>query len=206
MLCLGAVCCSGSKCTFASLHCRKTSLCAVMVLAPCGQVVAQLLNHYLGQSGRHANIIVETSGDTGPAAIAGVRGCEYVRIFCLYPHQRVSDVQELQLITVDAPNVHVYRTEGDTDEQVPAARVAPPSSSTRSTGRLPPLPTASAATTRRACAQAEALKLLFGDRAFMEAYSVCSINSINWARIMVSRAVERRAPGSRVRPSETDWD
>jgi threonine synthase len=81
------------------------------------QVVAQLLNHFLGSKGRHANVLVETSGDTGPAAVEGVRGCDHVDIFCLYPAGRVSPVQELQLITVDAPNVHVYRTAGDTDEQ-----------------------------------------------------------------------------------------
>jgi threonine synthase len=82
------------------------------------QVVAQLLNHYLGKRGAVANIMVETSGDTGPAAVAGVRGCPHVEIFCLYPQGRVSEVQELQLITVQDPNVHVYRTEGNTDEQV----------------------------------------------------------------------------------------
>ena len=129
------------------------------------QVVAQLLNHFLGIRGTKANIIVETSGDTGPAAVAGVQvsthmtrttdgggssppisltvrrgsahplthgccgtsgrwslardtqGCPHVEIFCLYPHNRVSPVQELQLTTVAAPNVHVYRTEGNTDEQ-----------------------------------------------------------------------------------------
>lgn len=70
------------------------------------QVVAQLLNHFLGIRGTKANIIVETSGDTGPAAVAGVKGCPHVEIFCLYPHNRVSPVQELQLTTVDAPNVH----------------------------------------------------------------------------------------------------
>ena len=37
------------------------------------QVVAQLLNHFLGIRGTKANIIVETSGDTGPAAVAGVK-------------------------------------------------------------------------------------------------------------------------------------
>lgn len=116
------------------------------------QVVARLLNIYLGKSGRHANIIVETSGDTGPAAIAGVAGCEHADIFCLYPCGRVTDVQELQMITASASNVHVFRTEGDTDEQ------------------------------------AEALKLLFSDGAFMARHDVCSINSINWARVMTQSA------------------
>lgn len=113
------------------------------------QVIGRLLNHYLGRRGARANIVVETSGDTGPAAIAGVRDCPYVSIFCLYPKGRTSEVQELQMITVDAPNVRVYRTEGDTDEQ------------------------------------ARALKLLFSDADFMSRHHVCSINSINWARILV---------------------
>ncbi|EOD21779.1 hypothetical protein EMIHUDRAFT_450832 [Emiliania huxleyi CCMP1516] len=113
------------------------------------QVVARLLNHVLGGRGERATIVVETSGDTGPAAIEAVRGCEAVRIFCLYPEGRVSRVQELQMVTVDSPNVFVYRTEGDTDEQ------------------------------------AEALKRVFEDAAFMRRHSVCSINSINWARVLV---------------------
>ena len=80
------------------------------------QIVAQLLNEYLGREGRHANILVETSGDTGPAAIDAVRGCEHVDIFCVYPHGRISPVQELQMITVDESNVHVFRAMGNTDE------------------------------------------------------------------------------------------
>ena len=75
------------------------------------QVVAQLLNYFLARRGRHATIIVETSGDTGPAAVAAVKTCPHVSIFCLYPHGRVSPVQELQLTTVDSPNVRVFRTE-----------------------------------------------------------------------------------------------
>jgi threonine synthase len=97
------------------------------------QLVAQLLNYYLGRRGKHANVMLDTSGDTGPAAVAGictrtlallhsahlrpshllhdlgVKGCEHVDIWCLYPAGRVSPVQELQLITVGEPNVHVYR-------------------------------------------------------------------------------------------------
>lgn len=33
---------------------------------------------------------VDTSGDTGPAAIAAVRGCDNLDITVLYPYQRVS--------------------------------------------------------------------------------------------------------------------
>ena len=43
-----------------------------------------------GKRNQKANIVIETSGDTGPAAIAGVKKCKNVDIFCLYPFQRVS--------------------------------------------------------------------------------------------------------------------
>ena len=58
------------------------------------QVVARLLNHVLGGRGERATIVVETSGDTGPAAIEAVRGCEAVRSFCLYPrcHPRSPEI------------------------------------------------------------------------------------------------------------------
>jgi threonine synthase len=39
------------------------------------QVVARLLNHVLGKQSKRANVVIDTSGDTGPAAIA------YVTIF-----------------------------------------------------------------------------------------------------------------------------
>jgi threonine synthase len=82
------------------------------------QMVGQLLSYYLGRSGRKATIVVDTSGDTGPAAIAAVTACEAVKIFCLYPKGRCSAVQELQMITVLHDNVHVYQTEGNNDDQV----------------------------------------------------------------------------------------
>jgi threonine synthase len=59
----------------------------------------------------------------------------------------VSDVQELQMITVHEANVHVYRTEGNNDDQ------------------------------------SSVLKEVFSDEAFVKDNNVCSINSINWARI-----------------------
>lgn len=100
------------------LYFLDTSLGPTFAFKDIGQqIVGRILNHVLGQRNQKATIIVETSGDTGPAAIAGVRGCTNVEIFCLYPHNRVSSVQELQMVTVSEPNVHIYRTEGNTDEQ-----------------------------------------------------------------------------------------
>jgi hypothetical protein len=58
-------------------------------------------------------------GDTGPAAIAGVKVCPNLHISVLYPFGRVSEIQELQMITVITDNVQVYRTEGNTYEFLP---------------------------------------------------------------------------------------
>lgn len=100
------------------VHLLDTSLGPTFAFKDIGQqMVGQMLNYVLGQQNKTAKIVVETSGDTGPAAIAGVRGCSNVEIFCLYPHGRVSAVQELQMVTILDENVHVYRTDGDTDEQ-----------------------------------------------------------------------------------------
>lgn len=100
------------------VHLLDTSLGPTFAFKDIGQqMVGQLLNYVLGKQNKKAKIVVETSGDTGPAAIAGVRGCSNVEIFCLYPQGRVSAVQELQMITILDANVHVYRTQGDTDEQ-----------------------------------------------------------------------------------------
>jgi threonine synthase len=103
---------------FDDLYLLDTSLGPTLAFKDVGQqIMGKLINYLLAQRGERGNIVVETSGDTGPAAIAGVRGSSHVNIFCLYPHGRVSEVQELQMVTVDAPNVFVYRTEGNTDEQ-----------------------------------------------------------------------------------------
>lgn len=74
-------------------------------------LVAKLVNYFLGERGEHATVLVVTSGDTGPAAIHGVLGCNNMDIIVMYPKGRVSHAQELQMSTVDAENVTVYQGE-----------------------------------------------------------------------------------------------
>ena len=71
-------------------------------------VVAKLVNYFLGESGKHATVLVATSGDTGSAAIHAVLGLDNMDIIVLYPKGRISRIQELQMTTVDAENVTVY--------------------------------------------------------------------------------------------------
>jgi threonine synthase len=80
------------------------------------QLVGRLFDHVLAQRGERVTIVGATSGDTGSAAIDGMRGCANVDIVILYPHGRTSDVQRRQMTTVDAPNVAAVAVEGTFDD------------------------------------------------------------------------------------------
>jgi threonine synthase len=62
------------------------------------------------------NVLCATSGDTGSAAIAAVKGRRGMRIFVLYPRGRVSRLQELQMTTVADGNVHCIAVDGSFDD------------------------------------------------------------------------------------------
>lgn len=80
------------------------------------QLVGRLFDYVLGQRHEHVTIVGATSGDTGPAAIDGVKGCEHVDIVILYPAGRTSEVQRRQMTTVQAPNVHAIAVDGTFDD------------------------------------------------------------------------------------------
>jgi threonine synthase len=61
-------------------------------------------------------ILGATSGDTGGAAIYGLRGKKGIDVFILHPKGRVSPIQELQMTTVLDANVHNVAVEGTFDD------------------------------------------------------------------------------------------
>ena len=80
------------------------------------QFLGNLFEYLLEKSGRRMNIIGATSGDTGSAAIYGVRGRKNINIFILHPKGRVSPIQELQMTTVTDDNVFNLAVEGTFDD------------------------------------------------------------------------------------------
>ncbi|MBF0309253.1 MAG: threonine synthase [Magnetococcales bacterium] len=80
------------------------------------QFLGNLFEYLLQRRGGELNILGATSGDTGSAAIHGVRGRERIRIFILHPHNRVSPVQERQMTTVLDANVHNLAITGSFDD------------------------------------------------------------------------------------------
>ena len=80
------------------------------------QFLGELFEYLLLKSGRRINILGATSGDTGSAAIYGVRGKRNISIFILHPHKRVSEVQALMMTTVTDENVFNLAIEGTFDD------------------------------------------------------------------------------------------
>ena len=80
------------------------------------QFLGNLFELLLERSGGRLNILGATSGDTGSAAIYGVRGQERIDIFILHPKGRVSPIQERQMTTVLDANVHNIAITGTFDD------------------------------------------------------------------------------------------
>ncbi|MDP4097038.1 threonine synthase [Paenibacillus sp. P96] len=80
------------------------------------QFMGEFYSYISKKQNKIIHILGATSGDTGAAAIQGVRGKEGIKICILHPHQKVSKVQELQMTTVDDENVLNLSVKGNFDD------------------------------------------------------------------------------------------
>lgn len=80
------------------------------------QLLARLMDHVLTERDQFATIVGATSGDTGGAAIDAFAGRARTDMFILFPHGRVSPVQQRQMTTSTAGNVHALAVEGNFDD------------------------------------------------------------------------------------------
>ena len=80
------------------------------------QFLGNLFEYILTRTGAHLNILAATSGDTGSAAIYGVRGKQRIHIFVMHPDGRVSPTQELQMTSVMDDNVFNIAVKGTFDD------------------------------------------------------------------------------------------
>ncbi|KAH8801767.1 tryptophan synthase beta subunit-like PLP-dependent enzyme [Xylogone sp. PMI_703] len=69
-----------------------------------------------GKDREHLTVIGATSGDTGSAAIYGLRGKKDISVFIMYPTGKVSPMQEAQMTTVADKNVHCLSVDGTFDD------------------------------------------------------------------------------------------
>jgi threonine synthase len=88
------------------------------------QFVGNLFEYFLvrmnknkeGADRQHLTVVGATSGDTGSAAIYGLRGKKDVSVFIMHPKGKVSPVQEAQMTTVLDANVHNLAVDGTFDD------------------------------------------------------------------------------------------
>ena len=82
----------------------------------------QLLPHLLAgavqKTGEEATvgILAATSGDTGKAALEGFRDVANTAALVFFPHEGVSDMQKLQMVTQEGENCHVVAIKGNFDD------------------------------------------------------------------------------------------
>ena len=77
--------------------------------------MSRLLQYFSRDNAEKTIVIVATSGDTGGAVAAGFHGVEGVDVVILYPKDKVSKVQELQLTTLGG-NVTTLELHGNFDD------------------------------------------------------------------------------------------
>jgi threonine synthase len=80
------------------------------------QLLARLMDYSLEKRGERATIVGATSGDTGGAAIDAFAGRDRTDIFILFPHGKVSPVQQRQMTSSTAANVHALAINGNFDD------------------------------------------------------------------------------------------
>ena len=80
------------------------------------QFLGNVFEHILNQQNTFLNVLGATSGDTGSAAIAGLRGKKNINVFIMFPEGKTSSVQEKQMTTVMDPNIHNIAIDGSFDD------------------------------------------------------------------------------------------
>lgn len=77
--------------------------------------MARIMSYFINKSDKKITIIVATSGDTGSAVASGVFNIKGIRVFLLYPSNKVSKIQEQQLTTMGG-NIQALEIDGTFDD------------------------------------------------------------------------------------------
>jgi threonine synthase len=80
------------------------------------QLLGRLFGVILEKEGRELNIVAATSGDTGSAAIHGMKDVPRVRLFVTHPNGRIAPLQRCQMTTVLNDNVFNIAVSGTFDD------------------------------------------------------------------------------------------
>ena len=79
-------------------------------------LIGRLFEYELDRRGATVTVVGATSGDTGSAAIEACRDRAGVELVMLHPEGRISEIQRLQMTTVDSANIHNVAIDGTFDD------------------------------------------------------------------------------------------
>jgi threonine synthase len=77
--------------------------------------MARMLAYFLSEEKETVHVLVATSGDTGSAVANGFLGIEGIQVHVLYPKGKVSEIQEMQFVTL-GQNITALEVEGSFDD------------------------------------------------------------------------------------------
>jgi threonine synthase len=77
--------------------------------------MSRVMSYFLEKGEKQLDVLVATSGDTGGAVALGFLGVPNTRVTILYPKDKVSDIQELQL-TTNGQNIRAVEVDGTFDD------------------------------------------------------------------------------------------
>jgi threonine synthase len=77
--------------------------------------LGQIVDYILQQKNLKKQIIVATSGDTGPAAIYGFKDSKNISIKVYFPNKNVSKLQREQMTLIKQPNIEAIPMDADFD-------------------------------------------------------------------------------------------
>lgn len=82
------------------------------------QLLGNIFEYFLqrGKFMHSLTILGATSGDTGSAAIHGLRGKKNLNCYIMFPLNKVTEIQERQMTTIVDENAHCLAIEGDFDD------------------------------------------------------------------------------------------
>ena len=76
------------------------------------QLLAAVVEYYIGSDNRKIVVFVGTSGDTGPAIVEAFHNKKNTTVYCLFPEEGVTQTQRKQMTTLGG-NIHAIGVKGD---------------------------------------------------------------------------------------------